>query len=364
MGFGLGSGSARLWWSRAVLGANSSGLKQIRSFGRKAVSLSGEDLIEVLLLEQGRTLPVLVRARVPGVNLIEWARAERSYIDSLLLQHGAILFRGFGIHTLTDFELLMRAVSEELLEYSYQSTPRTNLSKYVYTSTEYHPELTIPLHSEMSYAADWPLKIWFFCMEPAPEGGATPLADCRRVYERIDAASRARFAEKEILYVRNYGSGLDLSWEKVFQTTDKDAVDAYCRENGVECEWSDGNRLRTKERHQAVARHPRTSEMVWFNQAHLFHVSNVNSEIRENLLDTLSEDQLPRNAYLGDGSAIDATDLLSIREAYEQETVQFVWQKSDVLLVDNMLVAHGRTPYRGSRKVVVGMAESFKKVMA
>lgn len=339
---------------------NPSGLKQIRSFGRKPVSLSAGDLIEVLPLEPGRTLPMLVQARVPGVNLIAWARAERSYIDSLLLRLGAILFRGFGIQNLTDFELLMRAVSEELLEYSYQSTPRTNLSKYVYTSTEYHPELTIPLHSEMSYAADWPMKIWFFCLEPAPEGGVTPLADCRKVYDRIDSATRSRFAEKEIAYVRNYSSGLDLSWQKVFQTADRDAVDAYCRESGIECEWGEANQLRTRETHQAVARHPRTNEMVWFNQAHLFHVSNVNSEIRENLLDTLSEAELPRNAYFGDGSVIDAAGLRSIREAYERETATFSWRKGDVLLVDNMLVAHGRTPYRGDRKVVVGMAESFR----
>lgn len=343
------------------MGANPSGLKQIENFGRKAVSLSAEDLVEVSPLEHGRALPVLARPRVAGVNLAQWARVERAQIDSLLRQHGAILFRGFGIQSLADFESLMRAVSGELLEYSYQSTPRTRLSDFVYTSTEYHPELTIPLHNEMSYAPDWPMKIWFFCMEPAPEGGATPLADSRKVYERIDPATRARFAETGILYVRNYGSGIDLSWEKVFQATDRAAVEAYCRANGIACEWTGDNGLRTREKHQAVARHPRTNEIVWFNQAHLFHVSNVSSEIRETLLGELSADELPRNAYLGDGSQIDAADLRAIREAYERETVTFPWQKGDVLLVDNMLVAHGRTPYRGRRKVVVGMAESFSK---
>jgi alpha-ketoglutarate-dependent taurine dioxygenase len=344
-----------------VLRANPSGPKQIRSFGRKAVSLSAENLVEVSPLTPERTLPMLARPRVAGVNLVQWASAERPLINSLLLQHGAILFRGFGIQNLEDFESLMRAVSAELLEYSYQSTPRTSLTKFVYTSTEYHPELAIPLHNEMSYAPDWPMKIWFFCVEPADENGVTPLADSRRVYERIDAAVRTRFAAEGILYVRNYGSGLDLSWEKVFQTSDRAAVADYCRKNGIEWEWTSDNGLRTREKHQAVARHPLTNEMVWFNQAHLFHVSNMDSEIRETLLGELSENELPRHACLGDGSQIAADDLRSIREAYEQETVSFPWQKGDLLLVDNMLVAHGRTPYHGQREVVVGMAESFSK---
>lgn len=335
--------------------------KEIKSFGRKAISLMAENLVEVSPLAPGRTLPMLAQPRVAGVNLIQWASAERALINSLLLQNGAILFRGFDIQNLEDFESLMRAVSDELLEYSYQSTPRTSLSRFVYTSTEYHSELAIPLHNEMSYAPDWPMKIWFLCMEPAVENGLTPLADSRRVYERIDAAVRARFAAEGILYVRNYGSGLDLSWEKVFQTSDRAAVDDYCRKNEIEWEWTSDNGLRTTEKHQAVARHPLTNEMVWFNQAHLFHVSNVDSEIRETLLGELSEDELPRNARLGDGSRIAAADLRAVREAYEQETVTFPWQKGDVLLLDNMLVAHGRTPYHGQRKVVVGMAESFSK---
>jgi hypothetical protein len=97
--------------------------------------------------------------------------------------------------------------------------------------------------------------------------------------------------------------------------------------------------------------------MVWFNQAHLFHVSSLKSEIRESLLASAGE--LPRHAFYGDGSPIEDAVLEEIRAAYEREAIVFTWQNGDVLVLDNMLTAHGRRPYRGARKIVVGMGQQF-----
>jgi hypothetical protein len=158
--------------------------------------------------------------------------------------------------------------------------------------------------------------------------------------------------------VRHYGDALDLTWQNVFQTENRAEAEEFCREAGIEFEWKGDEQLRTTDGCQATAAHPRTGEMVWFNQAHLFHVSNLESEIRDLLLNS-SDGEPPRNAFYGDGTPIDNSDLEEIRAAYENETVVFPWQERDVLLLDNMLTAHGRKPYRGARQIVVGMGRPF-----
>jgi hypothetical protein len=97
--------------------------------------------------------------------------------------------------------------------------------------------------------------------------------------------------------------------------------------------------------------------MVWFNHATFFHVTTLESEVRDVLVRTLGPEDLPTNTCYGDGSLIEPDVLDELREAYRQETVTFHWQEGDILLLDNMLVAHGRACYSGRRKILVGMAE-------
>jgi alpha-ketoglutarate-dependent taurine dioxygenase len=268
-----------------------------------------------------------------------------------------MLFRGFVMESAGQFEEVIGTVSGRLLDYTYRSTPRTIVSGKIYTSTEYPPHQTIPLHNENSYTRDWPMKIWFFSRICATSGGETPIADSRRVYQRIPREVRERFERKGVMYVRNYGSGFDLPWQEVFQTSDRADVEDFCRKLEMEFEWLPNDQLRTRQVCQAVASHPVTGEIVWFNQAHLFHVSRLPEEVRDAMLTIFAEEDLPRNVYFGDGAAIDSADLDLICEAYEQEKVAFQWEPGDVLLLDNMLTAHARNPFTGERQVVVGMAE-------
>jgi alpha-ketoglutarate-dependent taurine dioxygenase len=333
-------------------------LGSIGAVRRRAVSVSKENLVKTAFLRADGQAPLVIEPTVEGVNPAAWLSRNREHLEAQLLSHGGLLFRNFHLQGVDDFALFIKALAEELLEYSYQSTPRSAVAGQIYTSTEYPAAQTIPLHNEMAYAHTWPMKIWFYCLTPAAQGGETPIADSRRVFARIDPKIRERFIEKKVMYVRNYGEGLDLAWSTVFQTTDRLEVEAYCRRAGIECEWREGDRLRTRQICQGASRHPRTGEWVWFNQAHLFHISNLESGVRQALSSTYEEEDYPRHAYYGDGSPIESETLDAIREAYAREAIVFSWQAGDVLMLDNMLMAHGRKPFAGARRVVVGMAQS------
>lgn len=278
-------------------------------------------------------------------------------LDAALAARGAVLFRGFPVGTAADFEQFARAITPALVDYEFGSTPRSRIQGRIYTSTEYPAHQRIPMHNEQSYTTEWPLKIWFACIQPSVEGGATPLADSRAVYRRIPPRIREQFEARKVMYVRNYGGGLDLPWQKVFGTEERGEVERFCRAAGIAYEWKADGELRTRQICQAIAAHPRTGDTVWFNQAHLFHVSSLPPKTRDGLLAVLPLAELPRNAYFGDGADIDSGALDEIRDAYAQVTGEFAWRAGDVVLADNMLVAHGRAPYRGPRTILVAMAE-------
>jgi alpha-ketoglutarate-dependent taurine dioxygenase len=304
--------------------------------------------------------PVVVTPAQPGLVLADYVAEVRPAMEAVLHDAGAILFRGFDVGGLDGFGRFMQSASGELLPYTYRSSPRTQVKGNIYTSTEYPPAERIPFHTEMSYTNAWPMKIGFMSVIVAKTGGETPIADSRRVYDRIPEDVRRKFEELGVMYVRNYTPWMDLSWQTVFQTESRDDVETFCREAGIETEWVSDDHLRTRQVCQGVATHPVTGEKVWMNQAHLFHVSSLDPDMVEILMEDFGEENLPRNTYFGDGSAIDPEVFAVIREAYDAEELLFPWEESDVLLLDNMLMAHARSPFTGDRKVVVGMSEAYR----
>ncbi|OQP46415.1 TauD/TfdA family dioxygenase [Niastella populi] len=304
---------------------------------------------------------MLLEINTGNTSPLVWAEENKEDIESYLTTSGALLIRGLNISNSNEFgEVLKILFGEDLANYTYRSTPRTEVNSKVYTATEYPASEVIPQHNENAYSNAWPMRIGFICLIPAAKMGNTPISDSRVAYNEIPKEIREEFERKKIMYVRNY-SDMDLPWQEVFQTDSKAEVEKFCKENRLEYEWTE-NGLRTKQVNQASILHPVTKEKLWFNQAHLFHASSLDKELQEGLIELLGEEYLPRNTFFGDGTPIDLAALTVIRDVYERTKYTFDWKKQDLLLLDNMLYTHGREPYEGIRQVLVGMARKYSPV--
>ncbi len=306
-------------------------------------------------LFDGADFAIVIKADAADSDLVAFWRDHEPEIEQLAQEHPAILFRGFAVRSETDFRAVRDSAIASPAPYLYRSTPRTEIERGVMTATEYPPSEEIPLHCENAYQRDWPLRLLLCCLVAPERGGQTPLADMRAVTAEIGVETMAEFARRGVRYIRNYHPGFDLDWQTVFQTEDAAEVARYCRDHDIECDWLADGVLHTEQSCQSVARHPSTGETLWFNQAHLFHPSALGDDMMADMIAIFSADRLPRDARFGDGQAIDPPMLARVRAAHRVHARSFDWRAGDVLMIDNMRVAHGRRPYSGARRVLVSM---------
>lgn len=339
-----------------------SNLDKLRQVRRRTVQVSQENLIRTRYFSPDQPLPLVVEPNVADVALGAWASKNLDWIEQNLLKHGGLLFRGFKVDSPEAFSSVVNTICPDLLNYVEGSSPRIVVHDKVYTSTEYPPEYFVSMHNELSYAHKWPSKIFFFCLKAAPTGGETPIADSRLVLQRIDPKIRERFEQKRLIYRRKLhgGRGAGLAWQTVFETDDKAKVEAYCREGNIHFEWTADGGLRTSQTRPAVITHPKTGEKVWFNQVDQWHPSNLEDEVRKGLLATTAVDDLPIYSTFGDGAPLDDAELDHVRQVFRDTLVAFPWQEGDVLIGDNTLIAHGRMPFEGPRRVLVAMGGAVR----
>lgn len=322
-------------------------------------------MIKTGLSDPERSVPFLIeydpsdKPAEPGL-LISWYRENEQYVEQKLLEHGAILFRGFDINTPGAFARLTRSVAPELLDCLDDNGPRTKITSGIYTSTEYPAEYQLSMHSEYAYSHKFPARLFFCCIVEPGKGGETPLADNRQILKKLDPSVVEEFTRKKVKYLRNLhgGNGFGLSWQAAFQTTDRSAVEKYCRDMLIDYEWKKDGGLKLQHVFECVITHPRTGERVWFNQAPQFHPSDYPTDIYESLLDSYrgKEDEIPQTSCFGDDTPIDVSALRHIRETMFKQATVSPWRVGDVVMLDNVLVCHGRMPFSGPRKILLAMA--------
>lgn len=286
-----------------------------------------------------------------------WSASNAGRLRALLLESGALLFRGFGFEHPAAFQEFTRIFAPTLRRYVGGASPRKRVHENVYTSTDASPRHRMSQHHEASYLASMPAVVAFLCQVPAATGGCTPLARGRLVTAQLPAEIRDVFARRGVRYVNSLhgGMGFGKSWQATFETTDRAEVEEVLRADGYTWQWRPDGGLRTERFDTAFKTHPVTGESIWVTQVDYWHPSSLDPATRQQVGRLLAEPDFPTYVTFGDGGTIDEPMLNDVRRVVASETVRFEWQAGDVLVCDNFLVSHGRDPFTGPRKVLVAL---------
>jgi len=312
------------------------------------------------MVEQGRP----AQARVPEFDGIAdacaWLTSHRVEIEQALLDHGALLLRGLPVRDVETFASVRDVLIAQPAPYREKATPRSDLGSAVFSSTDLPPAQAIQLHNENSYTLNFPGRLLFGCLDPPDTGGATPVADVRTVLAALPPGIVETVKRAGWSLVRNYHDQVSLSWKKAFATDSREAVESYCADNLIQARWTADGGLATRQVRPGIIHHPVTGEPVWFNHLAFWNSWSLDEMVREALVDEYGVDGLPFETRYGDGRRLSRAEVAGITAAYDGATVREPWRRGDVLLVDNILAAHGRDPFRGSRTIVVAMGDAVR----
>jgi alpha-ketoglutarate-dependent taurine dioxygenase len=286
-------------------------------------------------------------------------RVDRDAVRSAVVAHGAMRIRGLELRDAAEAEAVFRQLGTLMTE-TEAFAPRTRYAPGVYSATKWPPNQPMCVHHELSYAHEVPSLMLFACLVAPKVGGATPLADGAAVLDALPRDLVKRFERDDWVLIRNYNDEIGATVADAFGTSDRGAVERYCRANAIDFEWRNGGGLRTRQRRSAVVRHPLTGRRCWFNQIAFLNEWTMAPDLHEYLVEIYGADGLPFNTCFGNGDPISPEIVQTINETYEAHTVREPWQAGDLLVVDNIRTAHGREAFEGPREVVVALADAVR----
>ena len=307
------------------------------------------------------TFPSIIRNDA-GLNniseVVNWLTKESSVLKLGLSNSGTVLFRGFPIFTPEDFDSFSSAFNYGNFTYqeSLSNAVRINKTPRVFTANEAPPEVEIFLHHEMAQTPSYPEKIFFCCLSPAAEGGATPLCRSDKVYETLNDKHPKWVSKFESLGLKyttlmpnsdELASGQGRGWRSTLSVQDKKAAEERLIELNYTWEWQENGSLLATTPPLPATTKLTDGKISFFNQ---IIAAYRGWKIQENM-------SLPAVTF-GNGEHIDEIILNTISDIAERFTTALEWEPGDVALVDNKRVMHGRNPYSGNKKreVVVCLA--------
>lgn len=331
--------------------------------GREPDRARSPDEKEMVHEDTRDALPFIASAeKAPSpVSLIDYFTLNEPSLRRALYRYGAILFRGFDIVDETAFGAAGNRMAGPLLDYRGGVARRHQLGRGVYNSTEMPADRTLAAHNEKSYSVLHPDLVLFCSVTVAATGGATPLADGRRVWQRLSKRLKDRLRSTKITYIQNLhgGAGAGKSWMAAYETEDKSEVEAFLNSSGARFRWKPDGALHVEETVIPFKVHPVTGAEALFCPLDTWYRGTSEFGGGREGADRAAE-EFPQYCRFEDGDEIEPWMVDEIRTAILAELRAFQWRRGDVLLVDNRIALHGRSSFTGERLVLVAMGNDAR----
>jgi thioester reductase-like protein/alpha-ketoglutarate-dependent taurine dioxygenase len=315
-------------------------------------------------------LPVITVTHRSAMLFLTEIGSSRWALEQLILTHGGVLFKRSPVTCAPELEKVSRRVyggKHMLHDYKDGISPRSPITGThgVFTSTEFSPLHSIPLHNEMSYSHRPPSKIMFYCaIAPKRGEGETPIASSKLILEDILKRVPLRgLVSRNLTYLVRLpmSGGLGRSWQATYQARSKVEVEGALAPLGVTCDWEEENTLLTKRSKSFSCSHPVTGMQLWSNHLVIFHPASLPPEVRAQFQRNDQEleqasTQLAKDCTFDNGDVISDKLVLEISALTANRAQAFVWEEGDLLLLDNLMTAHGRRPFTGPRQILVTLS--------
>ncbi len=335
-------------------------------------------------------LPIVyepISSSVRRTDILSWINDNQREWHRDLETYGAILLRGFPFENAVDFQAVLYSTKEKLGEFYLGTSPRDKVVQHVFTASELPPHYPIMQHAEMSFLDNPPKLLFFFAEQVSKFGGETPLTDLRLIYKELNPDIIKKIEKYGIRYRRKYDGPSNKSrfslwktkrWDEMFGTTNLMEVNKISKKNRFKLDWYGKDSLEITNSQSGFRRHPRTKTISWHNHVQTFHFESPVIEVWNickrqrtfrslwvaillSILTFIKELSGPENydvhVTYGNGEEFTSEEIKIICNLFWKHMVANPWNKGDLLIIDNFSVSHGRLPFTGQRKILVGWSE-------
>lgn len=220
----------------------------------------------------------------------------------------------------------------------------------------------LPLHGEIYYQKRRPAAIWLYCATPPVLGeGETLVADGAAIYEALSDRTKELFRQQRVKYITYFPDG---KWQKRFFTDDFAQVKQLCKERDVQVIINEAERsVTTKSIAPAVFEPPLSQRPTFVNNVLQFLMIEAGWGLEYT---EFTGKQVPQDGdliytivRLENGAKIPDDVARELDEITNKFTRLVVWEKQDILLVDNTRVLHGRRAFSCPREIYIRMGMSI-----